>query len=81
MADDRPTVHTAPKTLLFTQRRGPASIAVAVVVVVAQLAKGHEIKDNFYQLAHTGSHPPTHLEQPRLSASENATLSKLTTLH
>lgn len=48
VADDRSTVHTATKTLLVTQRRSPASIAMTVMVVVAQLVKEHTIKYNLY---------------------------------
>lgn len=44
---DRSTVHAASKTLLFTQRRSPASIAMTVMVVVAQLVEGQKMKHNF----------------------------------
>lgn len=37
--DDRSTVYTPTRTLLDTQRGSPACVTVAVVVVVAQLAK------------------------------------------
>lgn len=39
VADDRSTIQTTPWPLLVTQRRSPAFVTVAVMVVVAQLIK------------------------------------------
>lgn len=36
LADDRSTVHTPTRPLLVTQRRSPARVTVAVMIVVAQ---------------------------------------------
>lgn len=39
VADDRSTVYTSTRPPLLTQRRSPAHVTVAVVVVIAQLVR------------------------------------------
>ncbi len=45
VADDGSTVQTAPRAPLVTQRRSPAGVTVAIMIVVAQLVK-ENIVDN-----------------------------------